>query len=204
MEVVFVAMVALTALAAYVLLNPLQLSFKYDAATKRAAVRIRFYPFDRKIHRAKKGKKGRAMKTTEKVGDDSGEARPGKRRQSLWPIIVEEFGSVRLIVWQVVRFAGRLAKSPDRLCLNVSLSGGLHSPDLTGYLFGFVQALRPCLGRTILVAFEPDFSKDTLEGTMVGGIQLRLLRVMQETMIFLWHVPKVTLVKLIIRLRRRA
>jgi len=72
------------------------------------------------------------------------------------------------------RFFWRLLRSAKFQNLEVEVAFGTGDPALTGQIFGYVQAIRPLLGRHLHLWVTPDFMEMRLEGAgrLTGSIYL--------------------------------
>ncbi len=79
------------------------------------------------------------------------------------------------------------------------LSGGFDSPDLTGCMFGFYQAaLGVVPGMVGRVRFVPDWTGASLAGSARCVVALPLYRLISATVMLLWRLPVMKIIKLAI------
>ena len=160
---------------------------------------MRFLIFKHHFPIKKKKKKAR----TEGKNDRPEKSRRAKKRHSpdmspirLLPILSGERDTLQQSLAALGLLARRLVLSTDRYYLDMNLSGGMWSPDLTGQLFGLVQACRSIPSNSLSLSFHPDFSEDRLHGTIAAGTVFRIYRIINQLLIFIWRLPIKKLLKL--------
>jgi len=204
MEIPIAILIILLVICLYFLLIPVSLSLSYNTEGKRSIGRIKFFPFvyrfafDKEKREAKKKKavKDKIIKKKQKVG---------KKKIPVWQVLLYEYDTTIAVTVDFFRFAGRLLKSTERYTLDVSLKGGLGSPDLTGQLFGVLQSVEPMLGKSVRIAYQPDFLSESInvKGNVTAGVRIRTYNILKEVLIFAWELPKLKIIKIVRRLKKR-
>jgi|GEM_PF-2351212 len=121
---------------------------------------------------------------------------PDKPPIRLLPILIGERDTLQQSLAALGLFARRLVLSTDRYYLDMNLSGGMWSPDLTGQLYGLVQACNSIPSNSLSLSFQPDFTEDRLHGTIAAGTVFRIYRMINQLLIFIWRLPIRKLIKL--------
>jgi len=109
------------------------------------------------------------------------------------------------LVVEIVKLSFRLLKGilqAPSYRLNISLTGGLSEPDITGSLYGGVCAVSPLLGRFIRLNYLPDFAAQSLGGDITGQAIVRPYKLIKELLLFGWRLPKLRLIKVYLRGRK--
>jgi len=204
MEIPIAILIILLVICLYFLLIPVSLSLSYNTEGKRSIGRIKLFPFvyrfafDKEKREAKKKKavKDKIIKKKQKVG---------KKKIPVWQVLLYEYDTTIAVTVDFFRFAGRLLKSTERYTLDVSLKGGLGSPDLTGQLFGVLQSVEPMLGKSVRIAYQPDFLSESInvKGNVTAGVRIRTYNILKEVLIFIWELPKLKIIKIVRRLKKR-
>lgn len=204
MEIPIAILIILLVICLYFLLIPVSLSLSYNTEGKRSIGRIKFFPFvyrfafDKEKREAKKKKavKDKIIKKKQKVG---------KKKIPVWQVLLYEYDTTIAVTVDFFRFAGRLLKSTERYTLDVSLKGGMGSPDLTGQLFGVLQSVEPMLGKSVRIAYQPDFLSESInvKGNVTAGVRIRTYNILKEVLIFAWELPKLKIIKIVRRLKKR-
>ena len=204
MEIPIAILIILLVICLYFLLIPVSLSLSYNTEGKRSIGRIKFFPFvyrfafDKEKREAKKKKavKDKIIKKKQKVG---------KKKIPVWQVLLYEYDTTIAVTVDFFRFAGRLLKSTERYTLDVSLKGGMGSPDLTGQLFGVLQSVEPMLGKSVRIAYQPDFLSESInvKVNVTAGVRIRTYNILKEVLIFAWELPKLKIIKIVRRLKKR-
>ncbi len=181
----------------YLLITPIILSLKYNTSDKQSIAQIKLFPFKYKFV-LKKDKKKPGVK---KIFGFKRLKKPVKKFP-FWKFLTEEYETAASIIVDLFHFVRRACKSPDRYYIDVSLKGGLGPPDLTGQLFGAVESLKPMLGESIALKYQPDYLSDTIQGDILAGVKLRFYKLLKEMLIFIWKLPKLKLIKIIRQFRK--
>lgn len=87
---------------------------------------------------------------------------------------------------------------------NITLFGGFTEPHLTGYLYGSLCAIQPMLRKSIDVCYQPDFEGRSFGGEVRGRLTVHIYSVLRETLVFLWGLPKMKLLKTYFKLKKEA
>ena len=116
-------------------------------------------------------------------------------------MIKDEWGTLRQVASVSVKFIHGIVISPDYY-LNISLTGGLTEPHMTGWFYGGVCGIQPMLGKSIRLFYAPDFTKESLNGKVRGRLAVRLHCIIREVLIFIWRLPKLRLLKIYFKSRK--
>lgn len=175
-------------------------SLNIDRQT-RMAVGVRFLGLKHRfpIKKKPKSKKTDAPKKRKKNGQRPSPAKPRGRMLLLF---VDERDTMRKTAAALGLFAKNLALSIERYYLDMNMSGGLPSPDLTGQLFGLVQACRSTPTDSLSLSFYPSFTDDELRGTVDVGIVFRIYKIINQVIILFWRLPVMKLVKIYRKYRK--
>ncbi len=125
-----------------------------------------------------------------------------KEKKSIWAkhdflqILIDEFDTLRNIITIFLQFITGIFKSPDRNYLNVSISGGLSSPDITGMFSGLIESFHPLMGESISIVYHPDFCADSIKGDISIGIVVRINRLLKEILFFICRIPKIKIIQI--------
>jgi hypothetical protein len=110
--------------------------------------------------------------------------------------LTRERETIGQIVTTSAGFAKKLVLSTDRYYIEMNLSGGLASPDLTGRFYGLVQAFRTIPSDSLSLHFRPNFMENELRGTIIAGTAFRIYKILLQLVIFVWRLPIIKLIKL--------
>ena len=119
-------------------------------------------------------------------------------------IIARERRTFRRTLAAFANFTKAILLSADRRYFKINLSGGLSSPDLTGQLYGFIQACKSLSYDSISLSYVPDFMNDKLRGTIVAGTVFRIYEILNQLMLFIWRLPKMKLIKIYYHYRKES
>lgn len=193
METVLIIFAAVFIIFLYILITPMSLSLSYETRDRRTITSIRFplFHFKKVSDKEKKKPKGRKKETKTRI-----------TFQLLRQLFRDEFDTVGIVLKEFVKLFGCLLKSPDRYYVNISLKGSPGPPDLAGAVYGTVESLRPVLGRSVTIHYQPDFTAESIEGKVSVGLEVRAVKILKEVWICFWNLPKVKLIKIIRILRK--
>ncbi len=204
MEIPIAILIILLVICLYFLLTPVSLSLSYNTEGKRSIGRIKLFPF---VYRFRFDKEKRETKKRKAVKDKiiKKKQKVGKKKIPVWQALLDEYDTTIAVTVVFFRFAGRLLKSTERHTLDVSLKGGLGSPDLTGQLFGVLRSVEPMLGKSIRIAYQPDFLSESINvnGNVTAGVRIRTYNILKEVLIFIWELPKLKIIKIVRKLKKR-
>jgi len=182
----------------YLLLVSINLQYAYSLTNRTGILNISFFPFKLKnqLHPKKKPEPetSKDISLKKKTSDH--------KRQFDWRILIDEFEILKLLLVRALELLPRLARFPDRYYLNISLKGGFDAPDVTGYIYGGVNALKPQLAKIGIIEFKPDFNANQIVGTIGAGVELRIVILVKELLIFIWKLPKLKTINFIRKLRK--
>ncbi len=159
---------------------------------------IRMYPFTYRI-----GRKGKRSKAWFRRGDQKGKKEKNKIAATIhfFRLLQNELGTWRHVGLNAVSLIRRIIVSSD--CrFNITLFGGFTEPHLTGYLYGSLCAIQPMLRKSIDVCYQPDFEGRSFE--VRGRLTVHIYSVLRETLVFLWGLPKMKLLKTYFKLKKEA
>lgn len=205
MEILICILILILAVCLYLLFNPAILLFDCIIGNRfSGALIIKFAPFKYKIILSKKGEKAKVKIISKEDSQKEKPVKSGKKRKiiSYWQLILDEFDTIKIVLIAVVRFIGRLLISPDRYFLNISAKGGLGSPDITGEVYGAIESIKPILGKSVSIAYQPDFIGGSLDANIIAGVEIRIISIIKEMLIFIWKLPKLGIIRIIRKLRK--
>ena len=101
---------------------------------------------------------------------------------------------------ETLKFFGRTIRAPQYF-LRAEIAGGASEPDITGELYGAYQALKFALPGAVSVSYRPDFTAEKFSGRVEVGLAFRLARLSKETLVFIFRLPILKLIKLYRKLR---
>jgi hypothetical protein len=185
MNIEITLVIALLLIVFYVLANPLVFSLRYDIGRKQASACLTFFPFD---FRAVSGKKKRPVSRI--------------NFQLMRKLFRDELDTAKTVIVELIALCKRIGISTDTNYLNILLKGGLGPPDLTGEVYGAIEILRPMLGTSVTIVYQPDFTAESFEGTVVAGLKVRTVHIVKAVLLCVWKLPVVKLIKIIYTLRK--
>jgi len=204
MEILIAILTALLLICLYLLLTPVILSLSLNTEGKRSTGRIKLFPFEykfssdkeKKAIKKKKAVKEKAIKKKKKAGG---------KKIPIWQALLDEYDTAVAVVVDSFGFVGRLLKSAERYTLDVSLKGGLGSPDLTGQLYGIMESVKPVLSKSVRIAYQPDFLSESISinGNVTASCRIRIYDILKEVLIFIRELPKLKIIKIVRRLKKR-
>ena len=149
-------------------------------------------------------KKPKAQKTVarEKRQKDKQKPSPARPKGQMLLLFIYEHGTMRETAAALGLFAKNLAFSIEQYYLDMNLSGGLRSPDLTGQFFGLVQVCRSIPTESLSLSFYPSFTDDELRGTVDFGIVFRIYKIIKQVIILFWRLPLIQLIKIYRKYRK--
>jgi hypothetical protein len=104
------------------------------------------------------------------------------------------------VIWQLLALfadcAERAIGFTDRYYIELNLSGGFRSPDITGQIYGLVQTGRAIPSPSLSLAYRPDFSSDRLQGTIAAGSVFKAYKLIILLILIIWRLPKIKLIKI--------
>ena len=181
---------------------PVSVFFSLDIERQtRMAVGFRFLGIKYRFP-IKKKPKSKKTDAREKRKNDKQKPSPARPMSQLLRLFVDERGTLRETAAALGLFAKNLALSIERYYLDMNLSGGLRSPDLTGQFFGLVQACRSIPTDSLSLSFYPSFTNDELRGTVDVGIVFRIYKIINQVMILFWRLPLIKLLKIYRKYRK--
>ncbi len=161
---------------------------------------IKMYPFTYRI-----GRKPKGSKATFRHGDQKEKKEKNKIAATIHfiQLLQNELGTWRHVGLNAVSLIRRIIVSSD--CrFNITLFGGFTEPHLTGYLYGSLCAIQPMLRKSIDVCYQPDFEGRSFGGEVRGRLTVHIYSVLRETLVFLWGLPKMKLLKTYFKLKKEA
>jgi len=180
---------------AYILMSPISIYINYDFDRKNLlSAGIKLYPFDYKYKVGHKKETQAKIKKPEAAAKEKKWSR--KRGIDLMSLIIDEFDVLIDIIANMFGLIIGILKSPDCCFARVNLAGGLSAPDLTGQLYGGIEMIRPAFCDSISVNYHPDFLAESLSGQANFGLVVRIYKILNEVLIFIWRLPKLRLIKI--------
>ena len=108
-------------------------------------------------------------------------------------------------MWMVIvvlcKFCKGLLKSKHTY-LKISMKGSFGSPDITGFVYGTITAVKPSLGPRIKIACCPDLISSSLTGRIEIQAVFRAYRILAEVLLLLTRLPKLQLAKIAIKIHK--
>jgi len=183
----------------YLLFIPVYFQIEYNIEKRSFETgSIKMYPFTYRF-----GRKPKRSKTLFRHGVQKGKKEKKKTAATIrfFRLLQNELGTWRHVGLNAVSFIRRIIVSSD--CrFNISLFGGFTEPHLTGYLYGSFCAIQPALHKSIDVCYQPDFEGESFGGEVRGSLTVHIYSILRETLIFLWGLPKMKLLKTYFKLKR--
>ncbi len=187
---------ALIIILSYLLFTPvsIRLAIKFDESVA-AVPELRIFPFKYKIRKTPSGEepeeptKEKRVKTA-KVKGGLDFSRLNRADMSI----------IFKLLMEILRYLGRSVKAP-KYFLKAEIAGGAAEPDVTGELYGAYQALRYVLPSAVSVSYSPDFTAEKFSGRVEVGLAFRLSRILRETLVFVFRLPIIKLIRLYRKLR---
>jgi len=195
-EVVLIILAILLFLAAYLLLTPLRIGVDLLFGERFSAnSTVRIFPFRRSFALEKAIRERRLKKPQKKRKEEELEARKKKRKFDFSKLNSAD----RRLLWdtsgEALRFLGRVIKAPEYF-VTADIAGGVAEPDMTGQIYGAYKAFNAVMPRAISVSYKPDFLAERFAGTVKAGLGVRIITIMKETVILLFRLRIVKLIKL--------
>ena len=182
----------------YLLCVPVHFEIGYDIEQREFEnFFFKLYPFSYRI-RPKIVSDKRSAKQSDQ---DKKKTKKKKRFRVNYMELITDLTTLRQVASNSVKFIRGVVIAPDYY-LNVSLSGGLTEPHITGWFYGDVCAIRPMLGKSIRLFYAPDFTKESLNGKITGRLAVRLYSIIRELLIFVWRLPKLRLLQIYFKSRK--
>ena len=177
----------------YLLCVPVYFEIGYDIEHREIeSCFFRLYPFSYRL----RPRIGSNKKSAKKKDQNKQKTKRKKRfRLNYMQLIKDDFKTLRQIAVNAMKFIRGIVISPDYY-VNISLTGGLSEPHITGWLYGGVCAIHPMLGKSIRLFYAPDFTRESLSGRITGRLAVRLYSIMREMLIFFWRLPKLRLLQI--------
>lgn len=110
--------------------------------------------------------------------------------------ILREHLLIRQLVALFADSVKKVLVLPERYYLDVDLTGGFQSPDITGQVYGLVQVGRSIPSDALSLAYDPDFTADRIQGTITIGSVLKAYKLIILLIIIAWRLPKIKLIKM--------
>jgi len=183
-------LLALFLIISYILLVPVVISFSVDSSLS-GDLRIKFFPFDIRIDR-KKGEKAKKEKKKKKAKN---------KRIDFKRLLFDEFGTISQVLIVFWKSIAALFKSRHH-SLHITLRGGLGAPDITGFVSGMIEAVRPALGKRVVIACYPDMTVPSPSGTINIRTVFRVYRVLAEVPVALFRLPMLRIVNVFIKITK--
>ena len=182
----------------YLLCVPVYLEIGYDIEQREfESCFFKLYPFSYRI-RPKIGPDKRSAGYTDQ---DEQKTKRKKRFRISCVQLMTDLTTLRQVTSNTIKFIRGIVISPEYY-LNINLAGGFTEPHITGWFYGGVCGIQPMLGKSIRLFYEPDFTKESLNGKLRGRLTVRLYSIMREVLIFLWRLPKLRLLRIYLKSRK--
>jgi hypothetical protein len=173
-------------LSIYIFIVPVILSLKVDC-TFSPELTIRFYPFTFRVT-----KKARMSSKKQNKTDI-------QKKIDFERLLVAEYRTAIFIVTNLAKFIKALFKSKHHY-LKISLRVGFGTLDVTGFVSGIIEAIRPAFGNRVTIVYYPDMVSGVLNCNLHTQAVVRMHSVLAETLFLLSRLPLIKIVKIIIRI----
>lgn len=202
--VLLILMALVILLFSYLLFMPISISldiYRYEQTSAVSAIgmfpfKLTVLPRKKKPPKAEK-KKPRPAKPKPKPAKAG-----GKFQFEIARVSAEDLDTLFDVLGVSLRFLGRLLKTPERGSVRVYLLGGAPQPDLTGQLYGAVQAIAPVLPQSVSILYYPDFVAGKFTGNFSLRMAVRIFTIVKETMIFVFELPILRIIRLYRKYRK--
>ncbi len=181
--------VGLLLILAYLLFIPVTLTVVYSIdRVSSHEVRLQFRPFTVRHRPSKKTKAGRS---------------PAKRRKKFqWiKLLMEDGETIRQVGSACLQFAKGIL-NPRGHYLEFDLQGGFGSPDITGFAWGMLEAVKLLLGKTVCLVCRPDFTAPYACGIIKVETGFRIYGLLTQVVPFFFRLPKMKIIKAYQNLRK--
>lgn len=186
----------------YLLFVPITLRIDILIDKKVSAIsEINVFPFKYKFIRKKKAEELFAEPESEKVEKAEKKEKKAKKGLSLSALNRSDIVIIFELVTEALKYLGRLVKAPHYF-LRAEIAGGAAEPDLTGEIYGAYEAIRFILPQSVTFSYRPDFLADKFNGKVEIGLMVRIIKLLKETLVFIFRLPIIKLIKLYRKLKR--
>jgi hypothetical protein len=192
------AIIILVIFFLYALFTPITIeASNVPAGEKKTVIRIKIFPFGFVVpnSRTKIGKRKRGIKSARKSGKTV-------KKSGLLSYIFFNLELTRHIAVELIHFCNSLIRCPHKYYLQLSLSGGLKEPHLTGQLYGIICAASPILPESIRISYDPDFIDDSIRANYRIGLKFYLAAVFFELFRILFRLPLIKIIGMIWEYRK--
>lgn len=165
----------------YIFLSSVFVSFRLDSSLSKG-LRITIFPFEIDLAKKKRGSLG-------------------IHQVEIGRLFFSEVDTVWMVVVVLCKFCKGLLKSKNTY-LKISMKGGFGSPDITGFVYGTITAVKPSLGPRIKIACYPDLISSSLTGRIEIQAVFRAYRILAEVLLLLTRLPKLQLAKIAIKIHK--
>ncbi len=187
---------ALVLIMAYLLFTPISIRLDIKIDESVAAVpELRIFPFKYRIRVKPSGEEHIEPEKEKRIGKAKEKGRLDFSRLNRADMTI-----IFKTLVEILRFFGRTIKAPQYF-LKAEIAGGASEPDITGELYGAYQALRFALPGAVSVSYSPDFTAEKFSGRVEIGLAFRISRILRETLVFIFRLPVIKLIKLYRKLR---
>jgi len=177
-------LITLLLIAVYTFVIPVYISFTVDS-TLSAAVTIKFYPFSFKI--AKRAKKQNQTDIQRKIDYER--------------LLFAEYRTANRIVIILWKFVKAIFKAKHH-CFAITLQGGFATPDITGFVYGLIEAIKSAFGNRVTIVHYPDMLSGALNYNLNIQAVVRLHRVLAATMLLMSRLPFAKIVRTTLRIKK--
>ena len=165
----------------YLFIVPVKISFCLDSSLSVTA-KIQFFPFKIRITGAKK-----KIERTNKI--------------DLIRLLIDNFKIIRQVFIFFLTFIKSMFKKKYHY-LQISLQGGLGSPDVTGIVVGIIEAVKPILGNRISFVCFPDMMAQSVTGNFSVQAVVRVYSVFTGSLSLLFKLPLLKIIKIFIKIQK--
>jgi hypothetical protein len=208
MDFFLIIVILAVSILGFTLMVPVSLYFVLNLDTQPSVtVGVRLFLFKHYFARSKKIHQRGITHADKQSGKNWTVRMKGASFKSLirWLLfIVRERQTLRRTVAAFVTFVKNEIVSVDRYYIRMNLRGGLFSPDLTGQLYGLVQICKSIPNDSLSLSFHPNFMEERLRMTIVAVTVFRIYKIVNQLVLFVWHLPVMKLVKIYYNYRKES
>ena len=168
---------------------------EFDFITKLGQIRL--FGFKIKTFLIKKtGRDEKAVSAEKAAAKETAKKKPSKKKRvrpiRVWLDVLP--GGVSAL-W---KYGAGLFRSVQVERARGEIVAGFDSPDLTGQLFGYYQAVSAAVPRLAHIRYTPVWNEQYFSGAVSFAAGVPVYRLAGQTLLLLWRLPITRLVKLII------
>ena len=116
-------------------------------------------------------------------------------------LLLSEYAAVKQILYFCFRFIKTLTVS-KRHYINLSLTGGFGSPDVTGVVLGAIETVRPAFGKNTRIVYYPDMISPSINVRINAQSKIRICSLLLEAVPLIFRLPVLKIVRIIIKIKK--